>query len=100
MGFIHFTSNFTNSFAVFRNWNEVDFTDDGRIQVFLDNSDLQITNFLQRNLYKAYRNFIESLMNDCGKTTRAGSIPMLVETFNGSIDDEFTHALVPGLLVA
>lgn len=75
-------------------------SDNGNIQVFLDNTDLQIVTFLQRNLFAAYHRFVESLMADCKKSTKAGSIPMVVETYHGNLDDEFKQTMVPGLLFA
>lgn len=68
--------------------------------MFLDNTELQTVTFLQRNLFAAYHRFVESLMNDCLKSTKAGSVPMVVETFHGNLDDEFKQTMIPGLLFA
>lgn len=70
------------------------------IEVHLDNTDLQTVTFLQRNLYYAYHKFVVSLMRDCEKSLKVGSMPMVFETFNGGLHDEFKRALVPGILIA
>lgn len=83
-----------------KDWNKYTYTGDGIIQVHLDNTDLQIVTFLQRNLLAAYHRFVESLMNDCKKSTKAGSIPIQFETYHGSLDDEIKQTMVSGLIMA
>lgn len=100
VGFIYFSQNFSDSFQVLKEWTNLAYAEQGHIQVFMDNSDLQIVTFLTRNLYDAYHRFVESLMNDCKKSTKAGSIPMVFETFNGSLTDEMKNAMTPGFIVA
>lgn len=100
VGFIFVSKNFSDDFKVLKNWNEVTYSDSGMIEVHLDHTDLQIVTFLQRNLYYVYHEFVESLMKDCKRSVKVGSIPMVFETFNGALHDEFTRAMVPGILIA
>lgn len=100
MGFFYFSANFTESFFALKSFDELDYTDDGIIQIYLDNTDLQIVTFLQRKIYAAYHTFVEQLMTGCEKSQKAGSVPMTFDTFHGSLDDEMKHSIVPGLLIA
>lgn len=100
VGFVYFSHNFSSSFTVLKEWINLTYAEQGHIQVYMDNSDLQIVTFLQRNLYDAYHRFVESLMNDCKKSTKAGSIPMVFETYHGSLKDEMKNAMTPGFIIA
>lgn len=100
VGFIFFARNFSETFGVLKDWGDLDYSDDGRIQIFLDNSELQIVTFLQRNLVDVYHSFVESLMHDCKKSRKAGNIPIVVKTFHGRLEDDYKHSMVPGLLIA
>ncbi|CRL04755.1 CLUMA_CG017815, isoform A [Clunio marinus] len=101
-GFIFFASNFTEAFPLLRYSSDfnLDYSDDGIIQVYLDNTNLQFVTFLQRKLYDAYHDFIGRIMEVCGKPEKMGHIPMMFETFHGALDDEFKNSIVPGFLVA
>lgn len=83
-----------------KKWEAHRYVKDGIVQVHLDNSDLQIVSFLQRNIIKAYHAFMENLMLDCGKSKKAGNIPMVFDTFHGTLYGEFRRSIVPGLLIA
>jgi hypothetical protein len=102
VGFVHFSKTFSENFSVLKDWTNLTYGEvkQGHIEVFMDNSDLQIVTFLQRNLYDAYHRFVERLMDDCKKSTKAGSIPMVFETFHGSLKDELTNAMTPGFIIA
>lgn len=99
VGFIQFSSNFSESFPFFNNKAKSDHSDNGFIQVYLDQSDLQITSMIQRNIYETYQNFSEKLMTDCGKSRDAGSSSMVFEAAFGSIDFNFKSSIVPGFLI-
>lgn len=99
-GFIYLSANFTESFSALNDLDEVDYTDAGIIQVYVDSTDLQIVTYLKRKLYDAYHSFVENLMTGCGKSQKAGSVPIAFEAIYGSLDGEIRHSLVPGLLIA
>lgn len=92
--------NFSKTFGVLKDWDILSYDGDGIIQVRLDNTDLQIVTFVQRNLFGAYHRFVEALMDDCNKSTKAGSIPIQFQTFHGSLDDEIKQTMVSGLIMA
>lgn len=77
-----------------------DWTDNGIIQVHLDQTDSQLTYFLKSKLYNVYHNFIEQLMLDCGKAKYAGSMPIKFEALYGKMDEEFKKYMATGLVIA
>lgn len=83
-----------------KEWKDVTYTCDGIIEVHLDSTDLQMVTFIQRNLFYSYHKFVESLMIDCERSMKVGSMPMVFETFNGGLHDEFKRVMVPGILIA
>jgi hypothetical protein len=78
---------------------EKDFTDDGIVQIRLDQSNYQAILFLKRKLFSAYREFSADLLEDCGKFREAANLPILFEAIYGSIDTEFKMTIVPGILI-
>jgi hypothetical protein len=98
---VEFASNFTKSLSILNNADlSPDFSDSGFIQVHLDQTNLQITSFLQHELYEAYRKFIESLMEDCGKAKKAGSSPITFEAAFGQLGFKMKTSIVSGILLA
>jgi len=96
-GVLYFSANFTSSLTTFSDDESVD--DSGKIQVYLDQSDYAITNFLQGKLQQTYHEFSESLMADCGKARKAGNLPMHFEAFYGKMNDEFKKSITPGISI-
>lgn len=98
IGFILFASNFTESLTLFN--DDLDYnTDNGVIQVFLDQTDLQKTTFMQKKLYDTYEKFTGSLMTSCDRAKRAGSIPIVFEASFGDMNFDMKTTLVPGFVV-
>lgn len=77
----------------------MDFSENGIIQVFLDQTDLQITSFIQQKLYNSYQNFTESLMVGCDKSKKSGNIPIVFEAAFGTLDFDFKITLVSGFIL-
>lgn len=102
VGLINFSSNFTSSMKPLNGLEELleEHLTDGEIKIFLDQSDLQITGFLQQRLYETFEEFIENLMMDCGKSKRVGSLPMQINTMFGSLSDEPRRSMTPGILIS
>ena len=68
IGFMYFAKNFTESLNTVQTQGR--FTDDGsasnsKIEIRMDQSDLQLTFFLQARFYQLYKRFTEHLMADC-----------------------------------
>lgn len=101
-GFIRFAANFTSSLHPLNEWQDMmeNHTDNGEIQIFLDQSDRQITFFLKQKLFKVFEEFIQNLMQDCGKSKRVGSAPIKIETLFGSLHDEMQRSITPGIIIS
>lgn len=103
IGYIHFAPNFTQSLVEIR--------DDGRrasdgsfegreVKIRLDNSNQQISYFLERRLREIYRDFAEDLMVDCEYPKKLSNIPVYFETpVYGSFDVEYKQYAAPGTIM-
>jgi hypothetical protein len=101
IGFIQFSPNFTKSLTLFNDDGvDVDISDNGIIQVFLDQTDIQKAAFIRRKLYEAYQKFTESLMVDCGKSKKAGNTPIVFEAAFGDLNFDLRLTIIPGIILA
>lgn len=101
LGIINFESNFTSSM---RPLNELqgyveNYTSNGEVQVFLDQTDRQITLFIKSRLYETFHDFIKELMEDCGKSKKVGSLPIEVNKLFGGTTDENRRTMIPGIIM-
>lgn len=71
----------------------------GEIQVFLDQSDLQVTTLIRKKLYETYSKFSEHLMTDCGKAKEAANTGITFEAAFGQLDFDFKSTIIPGFLL-
>ncbi|KAG5680647.1 hypothetical protein PVAND_010141 [Polypedilum vanderplanki] len=69
------------------------------IGISLDQSDLQLTTFMQSKLYQAYERFNKKLMKSCEFSEKLLSIPMNFETFYASIDSDFKTTIFPAVIL-
>lgn len=66
----------------------------------MDKSDQQITFFLERKLRQTFKDFAEALMVDCQYPKALGNIPIsFMEPVYGSLDEEFTEFVAPGVVM-
>lgn len=100
IGFIQFSSNFTEALPFFNDDGEFDFTDNGIIQVYLDQTDIQKTFYIQRKMFEAYQHFARKLLAECGKSREAANLPIQFEAFYGTLDSEVKYTMVPGFILA
>lgn len=103
IGYVHFANNFTESLA--------DIRDEGRsasigsfagseIRIRLDNSNQQISYFLERRLREIYGDFAQHLMRDCELPEKLSSIPIRFETpVFGSFNVEYKQYAAPGVVM-
>lgn len=103
IGYVHFARNFTASL--------VDIRDEGRrakqgsfdgreVKIRLDNSNQQISYFLERRLREVYRDFAEDMMTDCEYPAKLSNIPVRFETpVFGSFDVEYKQYAAPGVVM-
>lgn len=100
IGYIKFSSNFTSSLPFLNDDAANDFTDNGIIQVHLDQTDIQKTIFIQRKIYDAYHEFARNLLSECGKSRKAANLPIQFEAYYGSLDSEIKYTFTPGFILA
>lgn len=100
IGIVQFSSNFTKSLTYFNDDVDKDFSDNGVIQVFLDQTDLQMASLVRRQIFDTYMRFSESLMRSCGKARKAGNMPIVFEAASGEFDFDFKLTIVPGFMLA
>lgn len=103
IGFIHFAINFTESLdAVRAQGRSADdgSADNSRITIRMDQSDLQITFFLQLKFYQIYKDFSQGIAGDCNLPIRVGNIPVsFEEPIYGSYSTDFKHSMAPPMIM-
>jgi ABC-type Na+ efflux pump permease subunit len=103
IGFLTIAQNFTEAADVVQTTGR--FSDDGsaeasRINFYLDQSDIQITLFLQARLYQIYKNFSQNLMSDCKLPIKLGNVPVEFEKpIYGSYTTDFKHSMAPPMIM-
>lgn len=102
IGFIFFSANFTSAFRPLSEWQNLldNDTTDGEIQIYLDQADRQITAFVKQRLFETYEEFVESLMEDCGKSRKVANFPIKTFSMFGSLKDESRRSMTPGVLIS
>lgn len=101
IGLINFPKNFTSSMRPLNELEDLveEYSPDGEIQIYLDQSDRQITFFLKQRLFETFESFVETLMQDCGKARKVGRIPIQIDTIHGSLKDELRRSMTPGIII-
>lgn len=103
IGYVHFASNFTDSLAEIRDEGRhasVGSFEMGEIRIRLDNSNQQISYFLERRLREIYGEFAQDLMSDCEFPKKLSSIPVRFETpIFGSFNVEYKQYAAPGVVM-
>lgn len=101
LGFIVFSENFTDALPIFNDVAaEEDFTDDGLVQVYLDNSNSYAMTLIKKTLYDTYQLFIKGIMADCRKSEAAGSLPIAFETLFGEINFDMRVTMNAGFALS
>lgn len=103
IGFVHFASNFTESLADIRDEGRqagIGSFESGEIRIRLDNSNQQISYFLERRLREIYGDFAQNLMSDCDLPKKLSSIPVRFEKpVYGDFNVEFKQYAAPGVVM-
>lgn len=103
IGFIYFASNFTESLDLVQ--QDGRFSDDGsadnsKIQIRMDQSDLQLTFFLQAKFYQTYKKFSQNMMSDCELPINLGNVPVTFEDpIYGNYEADFKHSMAPAMIM-
>jgi hypothetical protein len=98
LGVLYFASNYTQSIATFKE-DFFDYSDDGSIQVHLDQTDLQKTSFIKRKLYESFDKFMGKILVECGKSRKAGGNSFSVEAAYGEMSFDLRQSIVPGFIL-
>lgn len=99
-GIISIASNFTTTMTERKiDWEPLDSnqTDLDQIVVNLDHGNLLLLRFLQHRLSKSFESFNKKLLVHCDLDENLENPPVNIEGFHGTLNDDFTVTLVPGL---
>lgn len=99
---LYFHQNFTKSFeGSFLNEIEDDnFIENSQIEVFMDKTNYQLTNFFIHNLFGVYKNFSANVMMLCGYKTKLGLLPMtFMQPIYGSFNSDFKSFMSPPMII-
>lgn len=103
IGIIDFEANFTESLNEMRNSIEpVDNAtrQNGKIKIALDQTNQQLTFFLQRKLYKAYKHYAETMLLDCNLPKKLDNFPIdFLTPIYGKEDADFKQSMAPGMIM-
>ena len=79
---------------------EDDLTDDGIVQIFLDNTNMQELTLIKKEFYDTFQRFMEGLMTDCGKSKTAGNSPIVFESLFGDINFDMKITMNAGFALS
>lgn len=103
IGYVHFAPNFTESLSEIRDEGRqagIGSFESGEIRIRLDNSNQQISYFLERRLREIYGEFAQNLMGDCDLPKKLSSIPVRFETpVYGAFNVEYKQYAAPGVVM-
>ena len=102
-GFIMIGKDFSNHLQTRLN-NGMDLTfnisDDDVINVYLDQTNYQIANFMKKSLYESYDKFTKKVISHCGRDYNTETLPMKIVAMFGKLNDEFRKTMsVGGVIV-
>uniref|UniRef100_A0A1I8QDG6 Uncharacterized protein n=1 Tax=Stomoxys calcitrans TaxID=35570 RepID=A0A1I8QDG6_STOCA len=103
LGYIYFPHNFSSSMQVFM--EDGRYADDYAIEnaevtVHLDNTDRQVSFYIERKLYDLYSSFVKDIASDCNYPPKVASIPVhMHEPIYGTQDMEFQRYVAPGVVM-
>lgn len=102
-GVIYFSKNFTEAMQDVGQeggYAEDSSFDNAEIKIYMDNSDQQLTFFLEKKLRQTYGEFMRSLMQDCNYPVKSGNIPVdFLDPIYGSFDGVYTDYMAPGVVM-
>lgn len=95
-GFVEISPHFTDIMLGTKAEEKESFKGNKGIDIHLDQTDLQITSFLQYRLYKAYESFNKKLLRRCGLNENLENVPMKFEKpIYGSFMSDFKNTMAP-----
>lgn len=101
IGFIEFPLTFSDSMAetLQPNYNQSSRPND-TISITMDQTNHQLTVFMQKNLYDAYKNFTEKISTSCGLSPKLHTFPMnFLEPIYGSYNDNSRNSMARPFII-
>lgn len=95
-GFVEISPHFTDIMLGSKSDEKKDHLGNYGIDIHMDQTDLQITSFLEYRLYKAYESFNKKLLKRCGLNENLENVPMKFEKpIYGSFMSDFKNSMAP-----
>lgn len=103
IGIIEFAHNFTESLAEVQDSpTPVDLVtrSNSKIKIYMDQTNQQLTFFLQRKLYDAYREYSENMLTDCGLPKKLDNFPIeFLTPIYGTYEADFKQTMAPAMVM-
>lgn len=103
IGIIEFPTNFTASLVdVHENRNNAEPGSriNKRIGITMDQTNQQLTFFLQRNLYNVYKNYSENMLGECNLPRKLDNIPIeFLGPIYGEYEADFKQTMAPAMIM-
>jgi len=103
VGIIEFASNFSDSlYEVQEIGSKADEASrtNSKINIYLDQTNQQLTFFLQRKLSEIYKNYSESLSSDCQLSKKLNNVPVeFMKPIYGEHDADFKQTMAPAMIM-
>ncbi|XP_075149557.1 ABC transporter G family member 20 [Haematobia irritans] len=103
LGYIYFPQNFSKSMQTFL--EDGRYADDyalanAEVSVHLDNTDRQISFYIEKKLYDTYATFVKAVVTDCNYPSKLATIPVNMQPpIYGTDDMEFQRYVAPGVVM-
>ncbi|XP_026754101.2 ABC transporter G family member 23 [Galleria mellonella] len=101
-GAMHINRNFSEALAIRLRDSDAndDVIKDSNIEVWIDTSNFQISNFIKTQMMKAYKDFIKRTMIACGKNEGIAQLPIKFhKPIYGENDAQFQSFMAPGIMI-
>lgn len=102
IGIIQFSSNFTESLMEVREPGEDDEVtrSNSKMKIYLDQTNQQLTFFLQRKLYDAFKEYSENLLIDCNLPKKLDNFPIVfLQPIYGTYEADFKQTMAPAMIM-
>jgi len=103
IGIIKFEANFSQSLSDVYNFGisaEESAIAYSRINIFMDQSDYQLSFFTEKGIYDAYNIFVDELLTDCNISAKVGRLPVqFKKPIYGKHDADFKLTMGPVVVV-
>lgn len=103
IGIIEFAGNFTESLSEVHEAHHTadEFTRmNSKIQIYLDQTNQQLTFFLQRKLYDVYKEYAETMLVDCNLPKKLDNLPIdFLQPIYGTYEADFKQTMAPAMIM-